>query len=115
MISISQQDEKIIYNLIIFFQSLSENGKSVILSLSHIHPTSLTAESIAKISGIPIKELTNAKTLENLESQNLLIFDSLDKKNKIFSLNIENQMLNLLVNLAKNQGQETRKIMSSLI
>ncbi|MHA1668243.1 MAG: hypothetical protein ACTSUR_06250 [Candidatus Heimdallarchaeaceae archaeon] len=109
-------EEKEDYELILLLSTLGANKIRALLILAHLYPQAITATQLSELMGYSMRARTIYRgILDDLKERELILLDKLTPKVASIRLNHEKTLLMRLINLAKNHGENYRKVITSLM
>ena len=83
------------YELFLFFQSLNDLKRKIIMVLGHVYPKKVTINQLAELSGYSSvsKYFHKTKVLKILEEEQMIRIDVINKRIHLIDLNTENPLL----------------------
>ncbi|MFW9834226.1 MAG: hypothetical protein ACFFEK_09545 [Candidatus Thorarchaeota archaeon] len=100
-----------VYELIQLMSSLNDTRRAILLALAHIYPRSVSGVQLSRLIGYSGKSRSLYRgVISHLKENELIQIDQLTPKLYAIRINNEHPLLNILVDLCKVYGTQSRKV-----
>ena len=100
-----------VYELIQLMASLNETKRAILIALGHVYPRSVSGVQLSRLIGYSGRSRSLYRgVLAYLEQDKMILIDQLTPKLYAIRINSEHPLLQLLVDLCREFGEETRRI-----
>ena len=106
-----EDTSRTIYELIQLMASLNDTRRAILLALGHIYPKSVSGVQLSRLIGYSGKSRSLYRgVLAHLQENDMIQIDQLTPKLYAIRINNEHPLLNILIELCKTYGKESKEI-----
>lgn len=107
----SDDIDRSIYELIQLISTLNDTRRSILNALAHIYPRSVSGVQLSRLIGYSGKSRSLYRgVLSHLQENTMILIDQLTPKLYAIRINPEHPLLQVLVDMCRKFGEQTRKI-----
>ncbi len=100
-----------IYELVQLMSSLNDTRRAILLALAHIYPKSVSGVQLSRLIGYSGKSRSLYRgVLAHLQENTMILIDQLTPKLYAIRINNEHPLLDILIEMCKEFGEESKKI-----